>query len=67
MTYIIADRIKARHAIKQLQELAAEAKRTAERGLILPDNTLKGIVKITGVNDTNQQIDALLSAPGDSD
>lgn len=60
MTYIIADRIKARHAIKQLQELAAEAKRTAERGLILPDNTLKGIVKITGVNDTNQQIDALM-------
>ncbi|UTC29127.1 terminase large subunit [Brevundimonas phage vB_BpoS-Bambus] len=58
--YIIADRIKARQATKQLHSLAAEAKRAAERGLILPENTRQGIIKITGVQEVNQQIDALM-------
>ena len=59
-SYPIGDRQKARHAVRQLQTLATEGKRTLEKGLILPDTTQKAIIKVTGVHDANQQIDALL-------
>lgn len=61
MTYLIEDRIRARQSSRRLQNLAMEAKRSAERGVILPDVTRQGIYTLTQTNDLNQQINALNS------
>lgn len=53
------DRAKARDSINRLNDLAAQAQRSAERGLILPEITEKGIIQITGVSERSRQVDAL--------
>src|ERR1051326_5475309 len=63
--YPMEERQKARSAIIRLTDLAGEAKRAQERGLILPDATLKGIVQLTGTSEKSRQVDALTS-PADS-
>lgn len=59
MTYIIDDRIRARQSTKRLRELAMQAQRASERGLILPASVTEGIIKVTGTTDISNQVDAL--------
>jgi len=44
---------KARSSIKRLIDLGGEAKRSAERGLILPDTMRQGIIQLTGTEDVS--------------
>jgi len=57
--YSQIERAKARSSIKRLNDLAGEATRAAERGLILPPATEKGIIQITGASERSAQVDAL--------
>lgn len=61
LIYPMAERVKTRASITRLIDLAGEAKRSAERGLILPEVTEKGIIQLTGTSDRSRQVDALTS------
>jgi predicted phage terminase large subunit-like protein len=57
--YTIEERQRARASVKRLQDLAVQARNAAERGVILPEATKQGIIRVTGTSDMSQQVDAL--------
>jgi predicted phage terminase large subunit-like protein len=59
MVYLHDDRARARSAVSRLTNLATEAKRAAERGLLLPDVTEAAIVQLTQTTERSRQVDAL--------
>jgi predicted phage terminase large subunit-like protein len=63
--YSLEERARARHAVTRLSELANEAKRASERGLLLPPVTEKGIIQLTGTSERSNQIDALTALAGE--
>lgn len=58
-TYSQEDRQRARSAVTQLNLLQAEAKKSVERGLILPDHYKQPIIRVTGSEDPARWVDAL--------
>lgn len=59
-TYTHDERARARFAVRQLNQLATEAKQSASRGIILPDEVTQAIVGLTNTGDKDRQIDALV-------
>jgi predicted phage terminase large subunit-like protein len=59
LIYPHEERARSRHAVDRLNTLAQEAKRAAERGLILPPTTEAGIIQLTGTSERSSQVDAL--------
>jgi predicted phage terminase large subunit-like protein len=59
LIYPHEDRARARSSFIQLNNLAQEAKKAAERGLILPERAEQAILQLTQTSDRSNQVDAL--------
>ncbi len=59
MTYPVAEREKARSAVRRLQSYAQEAQIAAQRMQPLPEKVAEAIRALTGTSETSRQIDAL--------
>jgi hypothetical protein len=63
--YPFEERARTRSAVLRINDLAGTAKEAAERGLILPEATRQGIIKLTGVSDLSRSVDALTALSGE--
>lgn len=59
--YLQEDRVATRKRISQLNDLALEAQRMAQRGTSLPEQMATAVATITQTTEINQQIDRLAS------